>query len=193
MNIALFGGSFDPPHIAHQMICFYLIEYRGFDRVFLIPTYKHAFGKKLTAFEHRLEMCFLLADPFNDKVTVTGIEEELVEKGGDGSTIDTIKDFKLHFPEDTGTLVIGSDILRELHKWKDFEGIQKLVDVMCFTRDGYPFTESSMVTIEEYFNKPEVSSTRIRALLGKGESVSRFVYPPVLEYIRKHKLYIRVS
>ena len=50
-KIALFGGSFNPPHISHQMLLFYLVNYKEFELIYLIPAFKHPFGKNSVSFE----------------------------------------------------------------------------------------------------------------------------------------------
>jgi nicotinate-nucleotide adenylyltransferase len=63
MNILLFGGTFNPPHLGHQIVirqAFELIP--DIDELWLLPTYNHAFGKDLAPAPHRLEMCRLLVN-----------------------------------------------------------------------------------------------------------------------------------
>ena len=56
-HIAIFGGSFDPPHFGHQLSCLWLISALNAKAVVVAPTFEHCFGKKLTDFNHRREMC----------------------------------------------------------------------------------------------------------------------------------------
>jgi nicotinate-nucleotide adenylyltransferase len=189
-KIALFGGSFNPPHIAHQMIIFYLRYYKQFNTVHLIPTYKHPFDKSLEPFNSRFHMCEMLRVPFRYDVVVDPIEKELVESGkSKGHTIDTIKELTKTYHYIDFTLVIGADILHEIDKWKDFDGIKKLVKVMALTRKGYRRKKIKGISFE-VFDKPEISSSEIRARIAAGKSVEGLVYPPILEYIRKYSLYI---
>jgi nicotinate-nucleotide adenylyltransferase len=189
MRAALFGGSFNPPHISHQMIIFYLLNYKQFDEVHLIPAFKHAFNKELVAFEHRFAMCELLCKPFNGNAVVNGIERHLVSAGiTKGHTVDTIREYKTRRPNYDLTLVIGADITHELAKWKDFDEVKKLVNILVVARKDY------MVSGCGYefalFDKPEVSSTEIRELLAGERLPEGLLYPPVLDYINKNSLYI---
>src|SRR5262245_50635237 len=82
-RIALFGGSYDPPHIAHQMAALYVLETQPVDELWIVPTYVHPFETKhLLPFKHRVEMCKLMAAPLGDRVTVSKIEEELAQRPG---------------------------------------------------------------------------------------------------------------
>ncbi|HEY3495399.1 MAG TPA: hypothetical protein VGK73_11960, partial [Polyangiaceae bacterium] len=57
MKVAVYGGSFDPPHVAHRLTADYVLAVGGFDRLIVLPVHQHAFGKQLAAFEDRLELC----------------------------------------------------------------------------------------------------------------------------------------
>ncbi len=46
-RVALFGGSFNPPHVAHQMVALYVLETQPVDELWFVPTYAHPFGKAL--------------------------------------------------------------------------------------------------------------------------------------------------
>ena len=88
------------------------------DKVYLIPTYKHPFDKKLIEFEHRFRMCELLSKPFGERLIATGIEKYLGDKfGGKSYTIDTVKYCKKEWADDvlapfqaiSGSNVYGAD------------------------------------------------------------------------------------
>lgn len=198
-KIALFGGSFNPPHISHQMICFYLLEYKQFDLVYLIPTYDHPFGKDLISFEDRWKMCVFLCESFNGKVRVSSVESCLAnECGGKNYTIDTIRHFVSNYPNDKFTLVIGSDILKDLDKWKEFNKIENLADVIVFMREDKDQVKANSTGILspiwlrsiENLRIPKISSTEVRARIAAGKSIENFVPPKIREYIQKNSLYI---
>ena len=71
---AILGGSFNPPHISHQMACLYLLEALAADGVLLVPACHHPFGKSLVSFEHREAMCEILARPFGGRVELSDVE-----------------------------------------------------------------------------------------------------------------------
>src|SRR5579872_1448859 len=56
-TVAVFGGSFNPPHVAHVLACALLLSVQQVDRVLVVPTFRHPFAKSLAAFEERLRMC----------------------------------------------------------------------------------------------------------------------------------------
>ena len=83
-RIALFGGSFNPPHVAHQMGALYVLETQPVDQLWIAPTFVHPFEHKrgLISFEHRVAMCKLMAEPLGPRVIVTKIEEEMAQRPG---------------------------------------------------------------------------------------------------------------
>jgi len=58
-TLGVFGGSFDPPHVAHVLAASYALAVGNFERLLAVPVYRHAFDKKLASFEHRVAMCEL--------------------------------------------------------------------------------------------------------------------------------------
>ena len=72
-HTAIYGGSFDPPHMGHQLACLYVLEALAAEAVWLMPCFVHPFGKALSSFEHRFAMCEKLARPL-PRVTVSAAE-----------------------------------------------------------------------------------------------------------------------
>jgi nicotinate-nucleotide adenylyltransferase len=179
-RVALLGGSFNPPHIAHQMACLFPLSAGLADEVWVVPCRQHPFHKELVGFEHRFAMCSLACGVFAPgSVSVSRVEEEL---GGESRTLYTLEHLGRVHPEHRFSLVIGADILREKEAWYRFDLIEKLADLIVIGRSGYASPEGSPVL-------PPVSSTEIRERLSKGLDVSAMVPARVLAYIRDHDLY----
>jgi nicotinate-nucleotide adenylyltransferase len=188
MRTAFFGGSFNPPHVAHQMVCLHVLQTAGVDRVLWVPVGQHPFAKDLAPFDHRFEMCRRAAAPFGAAAVVSRVESELPTPS---RTLVTLRHLVAQAPEaanappgskDRFALVIGTDILPERDKWYGWEEIERLCDVVVVGRAGYPAPGAQV-------ELPAVSSTDIRARLRRGEDVSGMVPATVLEYIRAHGLY----
>jgi nicotinate-nucleotide adenylyltransferase len=64
MRVAVYGGSFNPPHVAHQLALTYVLATAQVDEVWMVPTFKHPFDKALAPFSDRAKMCELAASPF---------------------------------------------------------------------------------------------------------------------------------
>src|SRR5204862_8276407 len=77
VRVALFGGSFNPPHIAHQLAALYVLETAPVDELWFVPAYEHAFGKPLAAFDDRLAMCKLTAAALGARARVSDVERAI--------------------------------------------------------------------------------------------------------------------
>ncbi len=181
-HIVIYGGSFNPPHMGHQMACLYLLEALDAEAVWLVPAFEHPFGKDLAPYGHRLEMCRRLASPFGGRVLASDVEREL-EAGG--RTYDTLTHLIAHHPGQRFALAVGSDILSETEQWHRWKDITSLVPVVVMRRGGFPADNTDANAIE----LPEVSSSTVRGRLGRGETVSGMVPESVAAYIAQERLF----
>ena len=69
--VAIYGGSFNPPHVAHQLISLLVLETVVVDELWWVPTFRHAFGKELALFEDRVAMCRLATTSLSRKWSTT--------------------------------------------------------------------------------------------------------------------------
>ncbi|HEY3359210.1 MAG TPA: nicotinate (nicotinamide) nucleotide adenylyltransferase [Polyangia bacterium] len=180
MTTAFFGGSFDPPHVAHQMACLYALATQAVDRVLWVPVYQHHFAKTLTPFADRLEMSRRAAAPFGAAVEVSAVEEQL---GAPSLTLNTLRHLMAERPGERFALVIGSDILPERAKWYGWDEIASLCDLIVVGRGGHSAPDAPRLEL------PRVSSTEVRAAIAAGGDVSALVPRAVLDYIHARGLY----
>ena len=180
MRIGILGGSFDPPHIAHTMLCLYVLETRDVDRVYWIPTCAHPLGKDLIAFEHRLRMSRLAVAPLGERVEVLDLEEKLPHPN---YTVNTLRHLRNEHPADDLHLIIGSDILAERDQWRAFDEIERLAPPIVITRSGFGQTGDQPAIL------PDIKSHEIRRRLESGLPVDDCLSLSVQEYIRENNLY----
>jgi nicotinate-nucleotide adenylyltransferase len=181
VQVALFGGSFNPPHVAHQMVALYVLETTPIDQVWLVPCWKHPFHKPLAPFENRLRMCELAVKALGGRARVTEIERTI---GGPSRTLNTVRRLRKLHPQHEFSLVIGSDIVDEVPLWYRAEQLQALVSFVVVGRRGARgAADHTAVTM------PEVSSSEVRQLLRAGKSAEGLVPRTVLDYIYRHGLY----
>ncbi len=179
-DIAILGGSFNPPHLAHQMVALWVLAARKASQVWLTPCYHHAFGKALAPFWHRVAMCEALCEALPPgKVQVSRVE---AQHPAESRTLFTLRRLIKQHPGKRFALVIGSDILQERDKWYRFDEIERLVEVLVVGRSGYPSPPGAPVL-------PPISSTAIRRAVAAGSDVGHLVPAAVQSYIRKHDLY----
>lgn len=184
-RIALYGGSFNPPHVAHQLVCAYVLATArpAVERVLMIPTFRHPFGKALEPFEHRVEMCRIAAAMFGGLVEVSRIEEEL---GGDSYTLTTVKALRARHPDVAWSVVIGADLVAERERWHGWEELKTLIDFIVVGRKGNGDGAGGPATGLEM---PPVSSTELRARFADGRTVDGMVDVRIADYVRMHGLY----
>jgi nicotinate-nucleotide adenylyltransferase len=175
-RIALFGGSFNPPHVAHQMAALYALETSACDELWMVPAFEHPFQKPLAPFADRFEMCRIAARRLPG-VTVSRVEADL---GGASRTLVTVEHLmKLH-PGAAFSLVFGADLLAERHSWYGWDEIQRRCELIVIGRAGYDGPEPKL---------PQISSSEIRERLRRGEDVSCLLPREVLTYIQAHGVY----
>lgn len=183
-RVAVFGGSFNPPHVAHVLAVSYVLACFEVERVLVVPVFEHAFDKDLAPFEHRLELA-RLAFGWLPGVEVSRIEERLPTPS---FTLQTLEHLSAEHPHWKLGLVIGSDVLLERDKWRSFERIEALAPPLVLGRVGFPHPSAPPAVL------PDVSSTQVRALLRAGtpesqRAVEALVPRRVLAYVRTHGLY----
>lgn len=178
MRVAIFGGSFNPPHLAHQMAALYVLETAPVDALWIVPAFEHAFGKALAPFADRLAMCERAAAALGPRVEVNAVEREL---GGPSRTLQTVRRLQRQFPTHAFSLVVGADLLSEVPSWYGGEELQRTVPFIVVGRTGFDVAGKLAL--------PRLSSTEVREALAAGRAVDGLVPRAVLDYISMHNLY----
>lgn len=180
-TIAVFGGSFNPPHVGHQIVALYVLATQPVDELWFVPTWRHAFAKELAPFEDRVAMCELAAAALGARVKVSRVEEALAQPAS--RTYDTLGALAAGNPDASLRLVIGSDILGERHKWYRWADVERLAPPIVVGRQGYPSPECTSPPLVD------ISSTEVRARLAIGAAADGLVPRSVLDYIARRGLY----
>ncbi|MGE0324878.1 MAG: nicotinate-nicotinamide nucleotide adenylyltransferase [Polyangiaceae bacterium] len=155
MRVAVFGGSFNPPHIAHVLAVTYVASLGLCERVLVVPVHAHAFDKHLVPFSLRLSMC-REAMGFIPGVEVSDIEASLPPPN---YTLHMLRALAEQNPDWQLRLVVGADVLGESHKWHAWDEVCALAPPIVLGRVGYMRPDAPPPVL------PDVSSTRIRKLL----------------------------
>jgi len=176
MEIALFGGSFDPPHVGHLLTAAWVLLTEPVDELWLVPVLEHPFGKKMAApFEHRFALCETALASLGLSRARVSRAEELVH--GQGRTVELLEMLTRERPRDRFALVMGSDILQETGQWSRFDRVRELARIIPVQRKGHELPGLEQAQL------PEISSTEVRAGLAAGKPVSGLVPRAVLEAI----------
>jgi len=182
-TVAIFGGSFNPPHVGHVLAAAYVLAVHEVDELLVVPAYRHPFHKELCSFEHREAMA-RLAFRHLPGVTVSAIERDL---GAPVSrTVDTLEALRARHPEWRLRLVIGADVLHDRDKWHRFERVVELAPPIVLGRVGVCHPAAPRAVL------PEVSSSEVRAAVGRGdEDALRALLPfEVRTYVAREGLYL---
>ena len=188
-KIGLFFGSFNPIHIGHLIIANYMANYTELDKVWLVVSPQNPFKKygDLVNTYDRLEMAKLATDN-SDSIKVSDVELKLPQPS---YTIDTLTYLKEKYPQHEFAIIMGSDNLASLHKWKNYKLILRDYRVFVYPRPGYENAELAShpsVTIT-MTPQMELSATFIRKSLAEGKNIQYFVPDPVLQFIDSKSLY----
>jgi nicotinate-nucleotide adenylyltransferase len=178
MRVALFGGSFNPPHLGHQLVALSVLETQPVDELWMVPCFRHPFDKALAPFVDRLEMCQRAARALGPRVHVSDVEARL---GGESRTLLTVQALSRERPDVQLSLVIGADLVDEVSTWYGADELRRRVGFIVIGRAGYPGPGG--------FEMPGISSTEVRRRLAQGEDVSALVPRLVLDYLRDKALY----
>lgn len=180
-TVALLGGSFNPPHVAHLMAAYWTLATQDVREVWLLPSYRHPFGKELAPFEDRVRMCELAARGICG-VAVCAAERELAGDPLVGKTARTLEHLVGKHPDHDFALVVGADVLPDTTSWYRWDRVQALACIIVVGREGFPAVPGAP-------SLPAISSTEIRARIARGEDVAGLVPRAVREYVEERKLY----
>ena len=157
-SIALFGGSFDPPHLGHKAVVDAALLALDVDKVIVMPAYLNPFKSKVFASsELRLKW---LKEIFFSYENVVIDEYELTCKQ-QVPTLQTVRHLLQMYEKIY--LIIGADNLEKLHLWHGFEELQKLVTFVVASRENIELPQD----MKALHVNQSVSSTELRNGLKK--------------------------
>ncbi len=192
MKIGLFGGSFNPVHIAHYFIAEETLNQFDLDEVLLIPAYKQPFKLKDKILESDKRLELLKASNSNEAIKISDYE---IKKGSISYTYETINYYK---SKGELFLIIGADSAYYFTEWKKYKQIIDNVNrILVFPRVEYP--RNKVLEKWDYGRNKiefmdsilmEISSTEIRKRIRKG-SPFRYLVPEEVYNIIKQKGYYK--
>ena len=193
-RIGVFGGAFDPPHIAHVALAKAACEQLRLDVLLVIPTGgAYHKSRSLTPAVHRLEMAYLAFAELDCAV----VDPRETQRAGPSYTVDTLLELRTEFPKAQLFLLIGEDQAQALASWYRFSEIPKIATICVAARaqaegaSGKFNVLPSGIPGLRPLEMPlmEVSATDIRLRLAHGQDTAPLVFDPVARYIAQHHLY----
>ena len=196
-RLGIFGGSFDPPHMAHISLASCAIEQLQLDRLLVIPT-GDAWHKTrhLTLAPHRLAMTRLA---FAD-MPKAAVDSREIDRHGPTYTFETLEEIAQEFPQANLFLCVGGDQAKNFttwHRWKDI--LNRVTMVVAFRPEDK--TAVHAVDHAQWHNglphgairlempNLAVSATDIRLQLTQSDTFPSELPKGVCEYIQQHSLY----
>lgn len=191
MSIAVYGGTFNPPHTGHLIVAESVAETLRLATVIFVPVNRppHKGVQGLAPAADRLAMT-KIAIGGNDRFEVSNAE---IARGGLSYTIDTLRAVAVRHPGRRLKLLIGADNIFDFEGWKSPNDILEIADLVVMTRPGFEIRKSrpGFPPHAELVTVPQVgiSGTDIRRRVKFGQSIRYLVPAAVEEYIHRHGLY----
>ena len=196
-------------HRGHLQLAESAVKECGLDKVVFIPAAlpPHKNGAAVTSFAHRAAM-LQLASSTSKSFACDLIESQLPKPS---YTIDTLHQLQKSYGDDVQLFfIMGADAFLEIATWKAYKALLALVTVIISLREGYQSRRLPQLLQELGYQMHDsnlyrqgrnqevrilkatpaaVSSSSIRAMIGRGESIVHLVPEAVERYIHKHLLY----
>ncbi len=192
-RIGLFGGTFDPIHLAHLAMAEWTRDELDLEQIVFIPnrTPPHKTAVPISPPEHRQAMVEL-AIAGNLYFTVSTIE---LAREGPSYTIDTLRALRQDAAFAGADLfcIIGADSLASFHEWREPREIQRLCVLVAYPRVGVRLDKANgeVVSRTIILDAPllELASSDIRLRHAAGHSIRYLVPDAVADYIERAGLY----
>ncbi len=190
MKIGILGGSFNPIHIGHAILANYITQNTDIEQLWLMVSPQNPLKSELPqSYDvHRLAMTELVASKCENVIT-SGFEFSLPKPS---YTVDTLKALRDKFPQHEFVLIIGADNWQHFDKWRNWQEILKMHNIMVYPRMGYEIKIPDELNEKvKRLDSPiiEISSTYIREQLKNGMNMNFFLSQDVYRYILEKKLY----
>ena len=190
-RVGMFGGAFDPPHLAHVALARAAVEQLRLDELRIVPT-GDAWHKatQLSAAADRLAMVHIAFAG----VPRAFIDERELQRAGRTYTVDTLRELQREQPDAELFLVMGEDQSAALTRWHEWQSVLALA-VICFAERAAGAGEIRSELPPQARSQPLLlppmpeSATEVRALVRRGAEFDHLVAPDVARYIDRHCLY----
>ena len=188
MKIGLYFGSFNPIHHGHLIIAKHCLNFTDLQQIWLVLSPQNPFKNpaSLLGEYDRLHIINKAIDG-ELNIKVTDVEFKLPRPS---FTIDTLQYLEERYPENNFTIVMGSDSLQNLNKWKNSDILLKRYPLYVYNRKDFPINKDLQADIN-ILDAPliEISSSYIRQLIKLNKSIKYLVPDSICSEIENTKFY----
>jgi len=194
LRLGIFGGAFDPPHLAHRALVEAALAQMHLDRLHVVPTGQA--WHKARDLSHARDRVAMAQLAFADLPRVL-VDTREVARASPSYTVDTLREMRLEFPESELFLFIGQDQAQALPSWHAWEEVVALAIICVAARadvaGNTPEFAPPMALKKrfEHLRLPmsAASATEIRQRVRTGQGIVPLVGDAVARYIVLHRLY----
>ncbi len=190
MRLGVFGGTFDPPHIGHLIVAEDVAAALELDRVLFIPAGTHPLKGARVETPSDLRVRMIAAATSGSELFL--VDDREVLRTGPSYTIDTIHELKAESPAAELYLLIGSDILGEIHRWHRIEELVHAAQLVVMSRAGSdmdPGSVAGVAVVSVGVTHVDISSSDVRERVRTGRPYRYLVPGPVYEIMVDQALY----
>jgi nicotinate-nucleotide adenylyltransferase len=192
LSLALYGGSFDPVHLAHLRVAYAALEEAEMQTVCFIPAARSPLKASTTVASDSDRVKMLRLGTASEPRFIVDTCE--IERAGTSYSIDTILDFRERFPHAALHWILGADQMELLPKWHRIEEIVALLRFIVFRRPGYSVAApeiKGLRTLEIDDPLMPHSSSELRRRFASGDRCDEWLPPAVEAFISSRGLYTR--
>jgi len=188
-RVVVFGGSFDPPTLAHEEIIRICLQLPQFQQVWVMPSCNRADKQIATSQAQRAAMLQIVwrevfaCDP---RLVISDVELQL---GPPTQLRRTLEVLATQHADVEFWFAYGGDAYADMANWEGAEDFMPSMRALVFTEHGLPVTSDRVVRLHVPDAVQDMSSTQVRAAVARGEGVGAWVSAPVQRYITEHHLY----
>lgn len=207
--IGILGGTFDPIHYGHLRPAQEVLRALDLAEVRIVPAANPPHRRPpLATAQQRLRMAELAVAEFPG----LRVDDREIKRGGPSYTVLTLESLRGESGARPLCLLLGTDAFEGLETWHRWQQLPELAHLVVMTRPGWPWPEASALPAwargrlarapgelagaaagRIYFQAvtpQDISATRIREAVARGEPVDGLLPPTVLEYVRANRIYL---
>jgi len=189
IKTGLYFGSFNPIHVGHMAIANYMVEYTDIDQLWFVVSPQNPLKKKKTLLDdyQRLELVNrAIGDDL--RFRASKVEFNLPKPS---YTIDTLTYLSEKYPTHQFFILMGTDNLENIHKWKNADILLANYDLIVYPRPGFNPESVQKYPRVQLANAPlmEISSTFIRDSIKAGKDIRHFLPTRSWDYLQQMNFY----